>query len=296
MNASPKKPYNKPFKTYAEQIELLKSRGMVIEDEAKATFYLQHLNYYRLAAYWLPFEDEKHKHLLKEGTSFQQVLDLYNFDRALRLLILDAVERLEVSFRAIWAYEMARLHGSHAHLKADLWKDPALHRANHDKLLDEVGRSKEVFILHLQNTYSETLPPIWAVCEVMSLGLLSRYYKNLSVQSNVSSIKKTIAQSVLHQLTIIRNICAHHSRLWNRHLLFRPAKVKYAPPTLVQAYQEDDDRIFNLLIILLHFMDRISPEHTWRSEMKSLLLANKAYLKAMGFPSGWEHYALWETP
>lgn len=115
-----KRPFSKPATTYAQQIVLLQQRGMIIENPTEAEFYLQHLNYYRLGAYWLPFEADHTTHQFKSETRFSDVLNSYIFDRELRLLVLDAIERVEVSVRSQWAYQMAHRHGPHAHLNADL--------------------------------------------------------------------------------------------------------------------------------------------------------------------------------
>ena len=108
-----KRPFNKPPTTYAQQLALLMQRGMCVDDADRAAFYLQHLNYYRLGAYWLPFEADHGSHRFVAGTSFDDVLNLYIFDRELRLLLLDAIERFEVSVRSLWAYHLAHEHGPH---------------------------------------------------------------------------------------------------------------------------------------------------------------------------------------
>jgi abortive infection bacteriophage resistance protein len=169
-----KRPFTKRPTTYAQQVELLQQRGMQVDDSATVEFYLQHLNYYRLGAYWLPFEADHATHTFRPGTRFDDVLNLYVFDRELRLLVLDAIERIEVSVRGQWAYQLAHRHGCHAHLDPNLAYKQNLWQANLDKLTEEVNRSDETFIKHLKATYTEALPPVWAVCEVMSLGLLSR--------------------------------------------------------------------------------------------------------------------------
>ena len=110
--ACSRRPYSKPPTTYTEQVDLLRARGMVVDDQAEAEFYLQHLNYYRLGAYWLPFEQDHATHH-SDRTHFSQVLNLYIFDRELRLLVLDALERLEVSVRTQWADQ---LHTGMAHM------------------------------------------------------------------------------------------------------------------------------------------------------------------------------------
>lgn len=106
-----KLPFPKPATTYAEQVSILQQRGIRVDDQASAEFSLQHLNYYRLSAYWLPFEVSHNPHEFHLGTRFDEVLNLYVFDRNLRLLVLDAIERIEVSARSQWAYHLAHRHG-----------------------------------------------------------------------------------------------------------------------------------------------------------------------------------------
>lgn len=158
-----KQPFLKAATTYAEQVELLRTRGMTIDDPAEAQFFLQQLNYYRLGAYWLPFEADHSTHTFRRGTRFTDVLSMYVFDRELRLVVLDAMERIEVSVRSQWAYQMAHRHGPHSHLDGALARKLGWWRKNLHQLTDEVERSNETFISHLREKYAEFLPPVWAV-------------------------------------------------------------------------------------------------------------------------------------
>ena len=233
-----KRPFGKPATTYAQQVDKLKQRGMVNGDPLKAEFYLQHLNYYRLGAYWLPFESDHATHALRPGTSFDDVLNLYVFDRELRLLMLDAIERVEVSVRSQWAFQVAHFHGPHGHLDATLAFRNDRWQKNLAKLTTEVDRSDEAFIKHLKATYNEALPPVWAVCEVMSLGLLSRWYENLKPMptrraiSAVYGVDEKALESWLRHLFLVRNTCAHHSRLWNREFTITPVLPRSKPAGL----------------------------------------------------------------
>jgi len=300
-----KKAFSKPPTTYSEQVRLLKQRGMVIEDPLEAEFYLQHLNYYyRLAAYWLPFELDHATHRFCPGTRFSHVLNLYVFDRELRLLVLDAIEWIEVSMRGQWAYQMAYHHGPHAHLQPELARKSRLWKKNRAKLLQEVERSHhETFISHFEETYHEVLPPVWAVCEVMSLGQLSRWYANLNPMStrraiaNVYAMDEEMLESWLHHLTYVRNVCAHHSRLWNREFTVIPLLPRNKPAGLAEQCLKGSRRIYNTLVLLLHCMDRIAPEHHWRGRLRSRLSEHKSEHKidqqAMGFPAEWERMPIW---
>jgi abortive infection bacteriophage resistance protein len=295
-------PFTKPATTYQEQVELLKQRGMLFEDEAMACFYLEHLNYYRVGAYWLPFEADHGTHQFQPGTRFKDVLDLYRFDRELRLLIMDAIERIEVSVRAHWAYVLSHHHGPHAHLDAALANDVTRWQDNLRKLTKEVNRSDEVFIRHLKRTYAEALPPVWAVCEVMSLGLLSKWYGNLqpmTTRSGIASVYRldeAVLGSWLHHLSLVRNICAHHSRLWNREFKVIPKLPGNKPKGLSSQFVPGSRKLYNTLVILLYWMDTIAPVHTWRERLTELLLRNESRLNAMGFPQQWQERSIWGEP
>lgn len=295
-----KRPFGKPATTYTHQVALLQQRGMVIDDAAAAEFYLRHLNYYRLGAYWLPFEADHAAHTFKPGTRFADVMNLYVFDRELRLLVLDAIERVEVSVRSQWAYQLAHQHGPHAHLDASLAHKQHLWQANLDKLTEEVNRSDETFIKHLKATYSEVLPPVWAVCEVMSLGLLSRWYNNLKPMPTRRAIAATygvdesVLSSWLHHLSLVRNTCAHHSRLWNREFTITPLLPRNKPAGLAAQCRPSSRKLFNTLVILLHCMDVIAPQHHWRTRLKELLTRHAVPVTAMDFPPGWDQMALWQ--
>jgi abortive infection bacteriophage resistance protein len=292
-------PFTKPATTHAQQVTLLQQRGMLIDDTAEAEFYLRHLNYYRLSAYWLPFESDHTTHQFKPGTRFTDVLNLYIFDRELRLLVLDAIERIEVSTRSQWAYHLAHNHGPHAHLDSSLAFRHTFWQSNFDKLSKEVTRSEETFIQHIRATYSEVLPPVWAVCEVMSLGLLSRWYNALKPMptrraiASVYSVDEKVLQSWLHHLSFVRNICAHHSRLWNRDFSIIPEIPKSKPLLLSGEFVTGSRKIYNTSLILLHSMDVIAPHHHWRKRFKDLIRQHNIPVGMMGFPVDWEQRAPW---
>lgn len=296
------RPYNKPAITYDEQVEKLRARGMVIADADSAKAHLQHINYYRFSAYRLPFETNHATHQLKAGTTFEDVLRLYNFDRQLRLLVLDAVEKIEVSVRGQWAYQLGHTHGSHSHLDATIAKKAVKFSENLISLKEEVDRSDEVFIHHLVNEYEEELPAVWAVCEVMSIGLLSRWYANLKPAATRQQISKVydldqkLLVSWLHHLTVVRNICAHHSRLWDREFMIAPMTPKSTRSDLQNQFNVTK-KVYNTLVILLYMLDKIPPRNYWRAPLKALLTGHREWLDSMGFPTDWETRTIWQdTP
>lgn len=295
--------FTKPPLSIEQQVHLLQSRGMTIDNPDRAARYLAHINYYRLRAYWLPFEEKADgtEHHFKAGTGFNEVLTFYLFDRKFRLLVMEAIERLEISFRTRFAHELSLKYGSHAHLNAALFRRPDLHRRLLESLRDEITRSQETFIEHYRTTYNDPeLPPIWAICEVMTFGQLSMWFKNLKRRSDrnaiarIYGIDEAILGSYMHHLTHIRNLTAHHCRLWNRRLVFTMT-IPTLPADLAGMFNRQSIRnIYNTLVMLGYLLRIISPGTSWPLRMRKLLdeyVPDKT--ASMGFPPGWRDLAIW---
>lgn len=173
-------------------------------------------------------------------------------------------------------------------------------QTNLDKLTGEVGRSDEAFIRHLRATYVEALPPVWAACEVMSLGLLSRWYNNLKPMPTRRAIAaaygvdEKVLESWLRHLSLVRNTCAHHSRLWNREFTITPLLPRNKPTGLTPQFRAGSRKLYNALVILLHCMDRIAPDHHWRTRLKSLIARHGIAVAAMDFPTDWHKLPIWQ--
>ncbi|MDE2421661.1 MAG: Abi family protein [Gammaproteobacteria bacterium] len=299
--------FQKPAKTFIEQVNILKYRGMLIADEQAAAFYLGQINYYRLGAYWLPFEKDHATHTFKAGTTFEQVLDLYVFDRELRLLVLDAIERIEVTLRTRLAYELAHRHDCHAYMKPTIFKNFKAWAQLVASLIGEIDRADEVFIDHYKKTYSQPeLPPIWSVSEVMSFGQLSKWYQQLAPMPTRRAIANHFDcdqqqfEGLIQHFVYVRNLCAHHSRLWNRKFTKTIAKPKTKPQGLANQGNFDqtndsDRKIYNTLVFIVYFMDKIAPHHSWRTRLLNLLERHPNISKtAMGFPANWQSFAIWQ--
>ena len=295
--------FDKPPINYDQQIDLLISRGMVIPDRDKARHYLAHLNYYRLGAYWALFESDHTKHTFNADTNFEEVLELYIFDRELRLLIMDAIERIEVSVRAQFAYHLSHQYGAHAYLNQDIFKNTYKYNKSFEMLQGEINRSQELFIKHYKNKYTDPqLPPLWMVVEVMSLGQLSQWFSNIKRRQDKNLIAKpfgldeVVLNSFLHHLTIVRNYCAHHSRLWNRKFTITLKLPKKNPEILINSFSNENMRkIYNTLVMFEYFMEEISPGTGWRQRLVDLF--NKYPVVSsgqMGFPAGWQTLPIWK--
>ena len=292
--------FTKPPLSHDEQIDLLIERGLSIPDRDRARHYLTHINYYRLGAYWLPFEADHATHEFRPGVTFDDVLNLYIFDREFRLLLLDAIERIEVSVRTAWAYHMAHTHGPHCHLDRDNFAPRFDYARARTKLEGELARSQETFVRHLMQAYDEPLPPIWALVEVMSFGALSIWFQNTKRRRDRNAVARQyglderILTSFLHHLTTVRNHCAHHARLWNREFTITPSIPDHGPRNLLESLEHDGNRrIYNTLTLMLFFMNQLSPAHHWRDRLFRLIQDLGVDVSEMGFPADWRSRPLW---
>ena len=294
----------KPPISIDEQIILLKKRGMLIHDYDRAVHYLKHISYYRLRAYWLPFEikcDVPDEHAFKEGTSFEDVVDLYVFDRELRLLIMDAVERIEVSVRASWAYYLATTYGAHGYLDRNLYAKPTHYDEACSLLINEIKRSKDTFIEHYKNKYGDpTEPPIWMTAEVISLGQLSKWIANLKFRKDRKLIAENfkldekVYVSIIHHLAYIRNICAHHGRLWNKIFTVTMTIPNYPDYLNISMNSKNLKNIYNTLCIINYLLKITSPNTQWKNKLYELLGRSNVDLKPMGFPDDWKTFPIWK--
>jgi abortive infection bacteriophage resistance protein len=300
----PKPAYTKPALPVADQINRLIGHGMTIADRALAEHCLQHISYYRLSAYWLPFEFPKGQAgpRFRPGTTFENVLELYEFDRKLRLLVLDAIERIEVAVRGSWAYQLAMLGGAFGYVDAAHYADPQKFADNCAKLDREVTRSKDTFIRHYKATYSGPIrPPVWMAAQLLSFGLLSQWYKALKeprVRQSVANpfaIDERIFVTFVHQLAIVRNICAHHGRLWNRQLDVGYTLPRSQPLELAATVNRNlPKRLYNTLAMLQHLLTRAEPGNDWGARLKVLMATLPAgRSQEMGFPPDWLDRKLW---
>ncbi|MFT6734875.1 MAG: abortive infection bacteriophage resistance protein [Polaribacter sp.] len=288
--------------TFEQQVELLIERGLVVEDKDKASFYLSHIHYYRFGSYAWSFVEDHQNHIFVKDTTFEQVLDLYIFDRELRLLMLDAIERIETSFRTQWSYHLSHTYGSHPHLNKRLLSDNAGYDKQCEKLQLALNRTDDSPIKHQLHKYDEEMPAIWVVCEVMSLGQLSYWYKNLRIEKDARTIAKAYGlhhkalNSYLHHLTTVRNLCAHHSRLWNREFTFKMKLPTKGNRDLLDSFnQKAEKQIYNTLVMTEYLVDRLSPNHHWKERLKALIDKHESTdLSTMGFPEGWLSLPIWK--
>ena len=210
---------------------------------------------------------------------------------------MDAIERIEVAVRTQICLKLALIYNDgHWYTHQKLFNA----QFNFEKFLEEgekeFVKSREPFVLHYKETYHvPKLPPSWMMVELLSLGTWSTLYKYLANRkdkkqiSDMFDLSPVELQSWLHSLTYVRNLCAHHSRLWNRHFTVTPIPKEkyrqYLTPNYTFAAQA---AMIHVLLCI------ISPDSGWVSRVAALLDKHpNINLAAMGFtPIRCTHFLL----
>lgn len=298
--------YNKPALTYEQQVALLRSRGLEIGSEEEALHWLERIGYYRLSAYFVPFKQHGSDKFLP-NTTFQMVLDLYQFDARLRLLIMQAIDMVEVSVRAALTYRLGHNLGPFGYTNpasfstfvpskgAGLPAQGFDHRDFMVKLAREISQSKEEFVAHYRRKYtSEVHLPIWMATELLTFGTISKMAAEVPKSTRkrlgrAYRISQSQYVSWLRCLAYVRNVCAHHGRLWNRELSLKPE--------LLEEWNVTSDvagRMYGVCLVLHHLLKYIHPAFQWREGLELLMDqypgVNRA---AMKFPENWKTLSPW---
>jgi abortive infection bacteriophage resistance protein len=296
--------YTKPASSIEDLINLLQQRSLIISDESKAIHFLKYVGYYRLAGYWQILQHDRINHLFQPGATFEQVVELYDFDRALRLLIYDSIERIEIGFRSLMINEMSMTHGAWWYTDEALAVNKDFHEANLKEIHKEIERSKEKFLAHHDNKYgSDTYPPAWMTLQALSFGTLSKLYynlpKSLHAKKNIAIAlglpAKDYTENWITSICVLRNLCAHHTRVLNRVFDFPPRWLYSTPFPWVNHRPFNERLLYSQLISLKFLMNRISPGNHMTAKLLALIAKYPSIsLVEMGFPANWEHAPLWQ--
>lgn len=277
---------------------------MHVSDEAGALQQLSTTSYYRLSGYWYPFRaispTGERLSEFAPNTSFDQVLELYNFDRQLRTLLLQAISRIEIAIRTQLTYQFGHAHGPFGHTEAVNFHPRFDHHKWLTKLEVEIERAQDKFIHHYKANYTGyPVLPIWMTTEVMSLGSLSFFCKGLNNKdtraiADFFNLPQKALSDWLHTITYVRNLSAHHSRVWNRIFAIRPGRMKdrnWQPPITPV-----NNRLFYVLLMLRHLQTAIGGHDDWTTEVNDLIApvaADAQYRQSMGIPENWKTHPLW---
>lgn len=296
--------YTKGPLTYAAQLQQLQQRGLQVTDPARATYYLERVGYYRLMGYLFPFRipgsDE-----YKPGATFEEAVARYEFDQVLRSLVMEAICHIEVAVRTAATYQMAHRYGAFGYTDpANIAYDHGWHATWIAGVEDEVRRSRENFISHYKAKYTQPphpRVPIWMASEVMSFGSLSKLIQAMhpadkKAIAGVFGLAAPVFSSWIHAISAVRNIAAHHGRMWNRVLGIKPVRPKSGPWQYMASAYPTDRMYFVLLVMRALLASCATDAGDWRNRVSNHLrplLANRAHQQSMGAPSNWDQHPLW---
>lgn len=296
---------------------------MGVTDDTLAEGYLEKIGYYRLTGYSYPYRESSVVNgqitvadKFKADTTFAEICELYVFDKKLRMLVLDAIERIEIALRVRITLTLGALSAS-AHRDANLLHpnftrrtDPKNGLTYHAEWLrrhdDAFAKSKEEFAKHFKRRYPGEDPPIWIGAEVWDFGTMSILYSGMRKADQTAVANAfyvptfLIMETWLRSLNVTRNICAHHSRLWNKASAVQPSwPTKAQCPELghIDGATHAQTRLYGTLCICAHFLKIINPRSTWRERVKELIhefpQSKIITVQSAGFPKNWEKEKLW---
>lgn len=295
-------PFTKPYKNVHDLVEVLMARGLGITNRQKAERYLSTIGYYRLSAYMIPLlRMPKSAKRFKPEASFRQVMMLYRFDKKLRMLIFNEVEKVEVAIRAIIVNTICELTGD------KFWFTNPVHFADATKFSNtlslinkEVRRSHEEFITEFRSTYTDPYPPVWMLAEILPFGYITNIFCNLKDKK----LKKKVSQqfglqvppfeSWMTKLYLTRNDCAHHARVWNKRNTMNPT----IPNRMTRPWitlPTDPLKVYHDICIIKYLLDIVNPSNDMLAKLRWLFVEfPEIDLAAMGFPKGWEMEPIWK--
>lgn len=276
---------------------MLISRGLTVPDRELAIRWLSRVNYYRFSAYLYPYRAQNTDQY-RPGTTFDQIAQIYNFDRKLRILLIDAIERVEVWLRTAVTYELAHRCGPFGYMKKTSFAEGFDHKKFCKTLRDEQARSKEKFVEHYREKYTgENYLPIWMATELLTFGTVSHLFgSGLPLDSKKEIAKQiSVGDNVLTNWMLsvgyVRNLCAHHSRVWNRKLAISPK----LPREWKYARGVANNKVYAVILVLHAILAKTAPNSTWLQRVLQLIDANPWLdVGQMGFPADWRSRTPWK--
>ncbi len=294
--------FSKTYKSPEDLVKLLMSRGLQVSNEAKAAAYIRNIGYFRLSAYFYPFlKKPKNLHQYKKRSSFNKVLKLYRFDRKLRLIMFNEIEKIEVAIRSTMVNIVcAETNDPFWMTNARYFASSSEYRETMKLIKKEYDRSREDFIKHFKQKYSEPYPPAWELVEILPLGVITRIYGNIRdfrIQKMIAKrfyLNIPVFESWMTILTLTRNSCCHHARVWNREYTIKALRMKKMQRPWINN-NIGQNRVFYNLTIIKYFLDIISPSNHLKQNLLELFKKYpSADKKAMGFPGEWGNEPLWK--
>jgi len=296
---------NKISRTIAEQIGLLKSRGMLMKDEQTTAFYLGHISYFRLKGYWWDMQTDRIKHIYAPNSYFEDVIARYNFDRQLRLILFDAIEFIEIALRTKLIYHLSQAYGGLWYLDDSIVMDKTKHQDCLANLWTEFARNGESFAKDFRTRHPNDNPDAWLMFEVVTFGTLSKIYNNLkhqlpqkSIIANEFGLNSTNdLSSWLAAISYLRNVIAHHSQVFGRHILKRLVLPRSPRNQWLQfdVTPVQEKKPFVVVSTMVYLCNAINPNNEIKNKLLVLFNSNPNIpIYKMGFFNNWQNEPLWK--
>lgn len=298
----------KPFTLLPDQIKILQQRGLIINSPDEMNHYLNHVGFYRLSGYWQYLQSNNTNHNFITGTTFDQVIELYDFDRELRLLLLGAIERIEVSFRANMINMLCASYGSNWFTNKAIFFSEERMNDVIETINRELDRSDEECINQPEGKSNRCKhPPAWITLQSLSFGTLSRIYGNIrndirekKIIAQVYGLPKAIwLQNWVQVISMIRNYCAHHSLVCYRRFMFLPREIQQVKLPWIKYISPvgslESKQLYYQLCIVRYLLHTASPGNDFSYKLMELLVKYRGIdLERMGFPENWDEEDLWQ--
>lgn len=287
---------DKPFKNIQEQVELLKSRGLTVEDADSAAEFLLYHNYYRVSGYSLTLRKDD---VFYESATMQNIIDIYEFDHELRHILLKHLETIEIKMKSVYSYEFAQMYSPYNYEDSSLFADSDKHK----EIMEKAERQKnlslknEAYLKHFSDTGQKM--PIWAYVSLLTIADISLLYKisETELKNKVAEDffintpnRADLLSRFMHSMTIVRNLCAHGSRLYNRIFQQKPGLKKSELSLLIKNDKNivDNQHLYGFIFVMRRLLSK-QDFSTLKSEIETL---SKKYpfvnLKYYGFREDWK--------
>lgn len=305
---------NKTFKTLDEQVDILKNKGLVIDDVERAKEILLRENYFFISGYRHLFFRSNDSKKFIQNTNFREIYGLFNFDRQLRNIIFKNILIIENNIKSVISYNISRNYGitekNYLNPK-NFTREPSKTRQVND-LLKKMKRQIRInggqheATSHYISNYGY-IPP-WIVVKVLSFGIVSELYGILKVddQKNIADVFNINYQELMSYLTILsnyRNLCAHEDIVYEHRAQKPIYNTKYHQllniPMMDGEYIYGKEDLFAVIIILKHLLrkddftlllNEISYEIDVLAGKLNVITIAKV-LDRMGFPENFKELA-----
>lgn len=293
-----KKPY-----TVEELIHILKDRKLIITNEDRVIKYLNTIGYFRITGYMYHLQDSS-TNIFYDNVTFDNIVDLYKFDKKLRAIIIEYLERIEVALRTKITNKFSLKHGFFWYRDENLFAKHEIFYSINNEIKDKFQDPQENFLKSFKLKYfSETFPPSNMALEILTLGKLSRLFEALKNDDEKMEIGKefnlppSILSSWLIYLTNVRNLCAHHSRLWNKRISAdRPIIPKRELYKFHREITDDfNTSMYGIISLINRILYSFNPDNKFIDKIENLLEEYTINTDLMGFPKNWKESATWRN-